>query len=119
MAAYGLLIASSGFSFDAREKSLGFAPKLYSNPSSKEFRCFWSIEKSWGSYYQNEKGFKLEVLWGTLNMKKIQVADFPNVKFTMIYAGYRPKFYQSNEHGQINLDETIRITDDYVLQFEL
>lgn len=51
MAAWGLLIALSGYQFDLTENRIAFSPKVHQD----DFTCFYSNGKSWGVYHQ-EKG---------------------------------------------------------------
>ena len=45
MAAYGLIPAWSGFTFDMTKRELGFAPR-----TDGPFRTFWSVGSSWGTF---------------------------------------------------------------------
>lgn len=48
MASWSLLLALSGYSFNALKKSLGFNPRI----NSKNFRCFFSTNTGWGEFSQ-------------------------------------------------------------------
>lgn len=68
MAAWGLLIALSGYEYDLPRKTLSFQPKV--TPDS--FTCFYSNGQSWGLYtqYRDSQGaleYKITPLHGTLD----------------------------------------------------
>ena len=66
MAAWGVLIALSGYSFDMVKKEISFSPVVFKG----DFRCFYSNESSWGMYHQwNENGkvrWEISPCFGTL-----------------------------------------------------
>lgn len=49
MSSWGLLLALSGFSYSVPEGRLGFAPAL----NQEDFRTFWSLGSTWGTYEQH------------------------------------------------------------------
>ena len=65
MAAYSFLVIYSGFHCNMSQHSMGFAP--LDNP--EDFTCFWSTGGAWGGYYSDEDGIRLEVCYGTLELK--------------------------------------------------
>jgi non-lysosomal glucosylceramidase len=73
MANWGLVIALSGFTFDAPGKAYGFAPKV----SADDFRTFWSTGTGWGTFTQRvEKGkarAELTVLCGRLEIGRLSL----------------------------------------------
>ena len=70
LASYGLLPVWSGFSFDRRAGTLGFAPK-----PSGDFRAFWSIGTAWGtfSFTAADRSCRLDVLHGSLPLKTLRL----------------------------------------------
>jgi Predicted bile acid beta-glucosidase len=74
MAAWGMLVALSGYSFDLPHGKIAFDPKV----SETEFSCFYSNGKSWGVYEQEKQEdgkvqAKITPLYGTL--EGVQVND--------------------------------------------
>jgi hypothetical protein len=73
MASWSLLLALSGFSFNAAEKRIGFRPLI----NAKRFSCFWSTDSGWGVYRQRGSSRRveseLEVLYGKLNVKTLDL----------------------------------------------
>lgn len=68
MAAWGLLVALSGYQFDMPGKKISFSPKV----DEREFTCFYSNGSSWGIYRQStdlsgEKSFEITPLYGNLD----------------------------------------------------
>jgi uncharacterized protein (DUF608 family) len=70
MASYGLLLTYSGFTFDARRRALGFAPKRWVNG---RFRCFWSVDGAWGEIEATPTSCLLRVLSGALKLKSLGI----------------------------------------------
>ena len=62
MASFALPAIFSGFKFDMTKKQIGFSPILKNKP----FRCFWSVQDSWGTVSIEEDRIVLSVLYGTL-----------------------------------------------------
>lgn len=70
MAAYGLLLAGSGFSFDRGAERIGFAPAF----SERPFRCFWALDGVWGTYEETERTARIDVLYGRLRLRRLDLA---------------------------------------------
>jgi uncharacterized protein (DUF608 family) len=74
LANWGLVIALSGFTFDAPERTYGFAPKLRPD----DFRTFWSTGTGWGTFAQQvtkEGGAaELSALHGRLDVKRLSLS---------------------------------------------
>jgi hypothetical protein len=51
MAAWGLLVALSGYKFDIPNQKISFAPKV----NEDNFTCFYSNGESWGVYHQERQ----------------------------------------------------------------
>jgi len=73
MASYALLLALSGFSYNAAEGRMGFAPRVCAN----DFRAFWSVGSGWGVYAQKAAArrwtFSVEAKYGSLALKELDV----------------------------------------------
>ena len=73
MANWGLVLALSGFTFDAPGKAYGFAPKI----KPDDYRTFWSTGTGWGTFSQHvTKGkarAELTVLYGKLEIKRLSL----------------------------------------------
>lgn len=73
MASWSLLLALSGYSFNASKNSLGFNPRI--NP--EDFKCFFSTNNGWGEFsqkiYQNSYIAKIKLLWGRTKIKSINL----------------------------------------------
>lgn len=75
MASYALLLAYSGYVYDAAEGKIGFRPADISYPGLCDeqgvFRCFWSLESGWGTVeYRPDSSIVLNVLYGELEIEK-------------------------------------------------
>jgi len=73
MANWGLVLALSGFTFDAPGNAYGFAPKIMADA----FTTFWSTGTGWGTFTQRvEKGTaraELTVLYGKLEIGRLSL----------------------------------------------
>jgi hypothetical protein len=73
MASYSLLLAYSGFSYDMNKFEIGFSPL-------RNGKFFWSLDKAWGIFEQDEKGCAIRVLYGIQELRRI----FLNKKYNSI-----------------------------------
>ncbi len=80
MASYGLLIALSGFKYDKCQGKLSFSPKIHQD----NFKCFWALDGVWGTYLQNEKAAKIEILYGKINLKELKLQILEDLSFVII-----------------------------------
>ena len=60
MAAYAMLQAYSGFSYDMTRGRIGFSPRR-----GGDFRCFWSLGGVWGTYERSRGEQRLCILHGS------------------------------------------------------
>lgn len=68
LASWSLLLALSGFYYDAFQKRLAFQPRWQAEP----FRCFFAAGNAWGTLLFNpRKEARVNVLWGTLSLETI------------------------------------------------
>jgi len=72
MAAWGILIAMSGYTFDLPSNKIGFNPVV----GKEDFKCFYSNGKSWGTYEQEVQAdgsvtHKIKPLYGSLDGIKV------------------------------------------------
>lgn len=65
MASYSLLLSLSGFEFDTANRSIGFNPRI----RRERFRCFWSLNKGWGSFAYDDGQLSLQVAKGELALQ--------------------------------------------------
>ena len=69
LASWALLLACSGFRYDARRQAIGFAPRSTADP----FRCFFSTGTGWGDFSLEERGAELAVRHGSIRLSQISV----------------------------------------------
>jgi uncharacterized protein (DUF608 family) len=69
MASWAVLLAYSGFDYDAARHSLRFAPCLV----DESFRCFFSTGSGWGTFERREGGSTIRLLYGTLVLASVAV----------------------------------------------
>lgn len=67
MASYALLLAYSGFEYDANRRFIGFNP--VERDARGEFRCFWSLASGWGEFVETRGSARLTVLYGALEVE--------------------------------------------------
>ncbi len=108
MASYSLLIAFSGFVFDATKKFIGFYPIMQNQP----FRSFWSNASAWGRVNIEKNQMILAVHYGAIALKEIGF-DFAE-KATKISINNKVQDF-TIENGKIKLDEILLKTNDKLL----
>jgi hypothetical protein len=72
MASYAVMLALEGFSYNAAERRMGFAPKVFED----RFAGFWSVGSGWGTYAQRlgkKRRFCVEVRYGSLALDSLDV----------------------------------------------
>jgi hypothetical protein len=71
MASWALLLALSGFTYDAAAGAIGFAPARATEP----LRCFFSTGTGWGSFAQQADGGELRadltLQYGSLRLEQV------------------------------------------------
>jgi uncharacterized protein (DUF608 family) len=70
MASYALLNAYSGFRFDMSKGLVGFNPVI---GDTAPFRCFWSLDRGWGTVELDANGCRLSVLHGDLPLRHLKI----------------------------------------------
>ncbi|HIJ74989.1 MAG TPA: hypothetical protein HPP83_12900, partial [Candidatus Hydrogenedentes bacterium] len=105
MAAYGLLLALSGFSFDKGLGVIGFDPQI--NPGN--FRTFWALDGVWGTYAQKGRKANLEILWGDITLSRLDLPAFAKPGPVKLQIGKRTIKTQADEHGSITLPTALRL----------
>ncbi len=68
MAAYGVIVAWSGFSYDMPRKEIGFAPR-----QEGDFTTFWALGDAWGTFTRTGKDCAINVLHGTLDIDTVNL----------------------------------------------
>lgn len=72
MAAFALIPAAAGFTFDMTRQYIGFDPKY---PAGEEFRGFWSIGSAWGRIIRSKANtFTMTVDYGSITLDEVQFA---------------------------------------------
>ena len=69
MASWALVLAYSGFRYDAQRQAIGFAPRA----RTADFRCFFSTATGWGDFSTHARGAALEVRHGSLLLSHLGV----------------------------------------------
>ncbi|MDE0449483.1 MAG: GH116 family glycosyl-hydrolase [Spirochaetaceae bacterium] len=64
MAAFALLLAWSGFEFDAVRRHVGFSPKVADTPHT----AFWSLDSGWGTCVLDATEIRLQAAAGELRL---------------------------------------------------
>jgi hypothetical protein len=73
MSSWSLLLALSGFQYSAPENRISFSPVV----NSKDFSCFWSTGRGWGTYKQRQipkqSQAELRVLYGGVDLQSVSL----------------------------------------------
>ncbi len=104
MSSYGLLLALSGFSFDAGAGRMGFAPKIH----EKDFRTFWTLGDAWGTYAQKNGRAELTVLHGTAELNVLDLAFLEGAKKASVKANDKP-VAATLDKGRLTLTRRVRL----------
>ena len=117
MAAYGLLIALSGFEYDKGKGYLGFSPVLYEG----EFQCFWSLEGVWGIFRQEDSRCIIKVLYGCIELHKVKLSILSEKNVTVsIENGVNTSQNKADSKGMIIFERPVVLNcdGDHVLVLE-
>ncbi len=85
MATYAFLLDWSGFQFDMVNHELGFNPLQYDKKGA--FQSFWSISSGWGEIQIKPDSMELTVLYGNLQIKKLQLPFLKGKAVSQIMLG--------------------------------
>jgi hypothetical protein len=69
LASWAVLLAYSGYSYDATKQAIGFAPAA----TDGDFRCFFSTGTGWGTFRQDAGSAQLELRHGSLRLSRLQL----------------------------------------------
>lgn len=75
MSAFALLPIFSGFEFDMSNGHIGFSPI-----EDGDFRTFWSLGASWGSFSVTDKNATLSVLGAPISLSSISLGKHTKIK---------------------------------------
>ena len=99
MASYGLLLAYSGFRYDMNKLEIGFSPV-------RNGKYFWSLDKAWGIFEQDEKYCVIKVLYGKQEIRRILLdRKIAGITFNDIHIPFR------QEGKTIVLDQSVSMGD--------
>jgi len=112
MASYALLNAFSGFQFDMVNGGLGFQPV---QPRNGEFRTFWSLDSGWGQFHMTPQRSSLEVLYGSLTLRSLQLPFLADATVSAITLDGEPIAFQK-QNGAISLPAKTEIQAGQTLQ---
>lgn len=124
MSSWSLILALSGFHYDARERFIAFAPKLNAN----DFKCFYSTGSGWGVYSQktSAKGLtaSIGVSWGELEVQDIRLlppAGLHPTKVTPSGAakGFGASVTMQGNYALVRLSEPVKVVAGDALAVEV
>lgn len=73
MSSWSLILALSGFGYDAATSKIGFSPKVF----KENFKCFFSTGSGWGVYRREIKSDSqhetIEVLYGQIIIREVKL----------------------------------------------
>lgn len=96
MASFALLPIFSGFTFDLPRKHIGFHPIV-----EGDFNCFWSLGTGWGTVARTEKGYRVDILSGSLALDSISLGGIQVQKVTA--DGVEVPFTQEGENIRLSV----------------
>ncbi len=113
MSSWALLLACSGYGYDARSDTLDFAPAL-----GCELRCFFSTATGWGTVEQDGDGLRLEVAFGSVRLAQLRLRPPAGLWAGPVTASGRELRYDNGNDGTsaIVSFETVTLGPDDLLQ---
>jgi hypothetical protein len=85
LASWALLLAYTGFHYDATRNAISFAPANRAAPL--DITSFFSTGNGWGAFCQNERSFELALKYGTLTLCELRLALPESSKPRLTHAG--------------------------------
>jgi hypothetical protein len=70
LASWGLLLAYTGFDYDASRRSIGFTPVV----GAADLSSFFSTGSGWGVFRQDARSVELDLRGGTLELSELRLA---------------------------------------------
>ena len=111
MAAYGLIPALSGFTYDAGIGAIGFAPRIH----RKRFRCFWALDGAWGVYSRDADTSEVQVLYGTLRLSRLDLPDFAVGRPLQVQHGRKRLTVHSDAYGSVTFPKIMTVKAGHTL----
>ncbi|MDE0312198.1 MAG: hypothetical protein OXI52_08025, partial [Caldilineaceae bacterium] len=102
----------SGFQFDMVNGGLGFQPV---QPENGEFNCFWSLDSGWGQFQMTPQHSSLEVLYGSLTLRSLQLPFLADATVSAITLDGEPVAFQKQD-GAISLQAKTEVQAGQTLQ---
>ena len=124
MSSWSLILALSGFHYDARERFIAFAPKV----NAADFKCFYSTGSGWGTYSQktsaNGLAAKIGVTWGDLEVHEIRLLPPAGAKPTKATPsgagkGFGASVRMDGKYAIVRLSEPVKVGVGEVLGVEV
>ena len=124
MASWSLVLALSGFHYDARERFIAFAPKV----NASDFNCFYSAGSGWGTYSQKATSdsltAKIGVTYGELEIHEIRLLAPEGAKLTKATPngagkGFGASVRMDGKSVVISLSEPVKIEAGKALEIAL
>jgi len=113
MSSYGVLLAASGFYYDAPEGVLTFGPRI----SADDFRAFYAAGTGWGTYTQQRTAGVLEaavdVDGGTVGLRSLRVrhpgSGTPKVTVTIAGRALLPRPSRSGDYAVLDFGSRLAV----------
>ncbi|MCP4645906.1 MAG: hypothetical protein GY851_36010 [bacterium] len=103
MAAYGLVLALSGFSYDKGAGRIGFAPAV----PRKKFRVFWALDGAWGRFVQKAGESVLKCDYGAISIRELHLPGWVEAGAVQATAYGRAFEAAADEDGLIRFEERV------------
>ena len=117
MAAFALLLAYSGFEFDAVRGHVGFSPKVADAP----YTGFWSLGSGWGTCTLDTTEIRLQAAAGELRLSTFasdRLVSAAGGAVTSVQVGAVDAIFQQ-EGATLTFPDAIRITSELPLTISL
>ncbi|MEM1508573.1 MAG: GH116 family glycosyl-hydrolase [Thermofilaceae archaeon] len=112
LSSYALLIALSGFDFDARSKSLSLNPKIWVNG---EFASFWCTSTAWGMLHASQEECTIAVRHGNLELRAIRLPFLDGKASRKVVVGDNPLEFEVKD-GELIFTCTVVVREGATLR---
>ncbi len=109
MAAYALLPAFAGFSFDMVQGWIGFDPI---QRDGSPFRCLWSLDAGWGVFALEDGKVSLQVRQGHLTLTEIRLGVLSVAAVAAVQVGDAAPSWQIGSAGRLIFAAPVTMTPD-------
>ncbi len=112
MSSYALLIALTGFDFDARSKSLSLDPRIWVDG---EFIGLWCTSTGWGVFHASPEGCAIVVRHGSLELRTLRLPFLKGRAIQQVTVDGNPVEFTAGD-GELGFARTVVVREGSTLE---